>query len=120
MQISYSYTFVKLANSEEHLMKWAIKLNAYTLTCIPLWAMKGHVLADFITQHPCIPIDDVAELGDHYVSLQPWILSFDDSWTQGGVWIRVAIIIPIGRFWWYSNPIDPEYSNNQVEYKALI
>lgn len=33
------------------LMKWAIKLNAFALTYVPLLTMKGKVLADFITQH---------------------------------------------------------------------
>ena len=58
-------------------MKWAIMLNAYALTFIPLWALKGQALADFVTQHPCIPIDEVSEFTNNYVSLQPWILSFD-------------------------------------------
>lgn len=52
-------------------MKWAIKLNAYTLTYVPLRAMKGQVLADFVTQHPCIPINDVFKLANNYVNLQP-------------------------------------------------
>ena len=52
-----------------HLMKWAIKLNVYALTYVPLWAMKGQVLADFITQNPRIPIADVVELANNYVSL---------------------------------------------------
>ena len=73
-------------------MKWVIKLNAYALTYVPLWEMKGQVLGNFITQHPCIPIDDVVEMANNYVSLQPWILSFDGSRMQGCVGIGEAVI----------------------------
>ena len=30
------------------LMKWAIKLNAFALKYVPLMAMKGQVLVDFL------------------------------------------------------------------------
>ena len=59
--------------------------------------MQGQVLADLITQHPCVLIDDVAKLANNYASLQPWILSFDGSWTEESVGIEVAIISQIGR-----------------------
>ena len=59
--------------------------------------IEGVTLADFITQHSCVPVDDVVELANNYVSLQPWILSFDGSRTQIGVGIRVTIISLTGK-----------------------
>jgi len=60
-------------------MKLTIKLNVYALTYVPLWALKGQVLANFVTQHPHVQVNDVSELANNYVSLQFWILSSDGS-----------------------------------------
>ena len=38
--------------------KVAIKLNAFVLRYVPLKAMKGQVLADFLTEHPCIEVQN--------------------------------------------------------------
>ena len=104
-------------------MEWEIKLNAYSLTynlILPLCAIKGQVLANFITHHPSIPIIDVSVWANNYVGLQPSILSFDGSWTQDDVGVGLVLINPNGKVWWYSSLIDPNYSNNQAEYEALI
>ena len=37
-------------------MKWAIKLNAFTLKYVPLSAAKGQALANFLAKHPCVDI----------------------------------------------------------------
>ena len=39
-----------------YMHKVAIKLNAFTLRYVPLEAMKGQVLADFLAEHQCIEI----------------------------------------------------------------
>ena len=40
------------------LMKWAIKLNAFTLKYVPLKAIKGQVLVDFLAQHPYVEVQN--------------------------------------------------------------
>ena len=39
-------------------MKWAIKLNAFSLKYVSLKAMKGQELADFLAQHPCVEVQN--------------------------------------------------------------
>jgi hypothetical protein len=58
--------------------KWALALTEYSLTYKPLKAVKGQIVADFITDHSVIevPVD--------YVELEPWILYFDGSRHKHG------------------------------------
>ena len=37
-------------------MKWAIKLNAFSLKYVPLRAVKGQALANFLVEHPCVDV----------------------------------------------------------------
>ena len=53
-------------------MKWAIKLNAFALKYVPLKAMKGQVLADFLAQHPCIEVQNLLAKCLGYVQIKPW------------------------------------------------
>ena len=45
--------------------KWALALTEYSLACMPLKAMKGHVISNFIVDHA------VVENPQHYVELKP-------------------------------------------------
>jgi len=54
---------------QERLVKWEIKLNFYALTYVPLRVMNEQVLVDFVTQHPCVQVDDASEVANNYVSL---------------------------------------------------
>ncbi|XP_050878515.1 uncharacterized protein LOC127082320 [Lathyrus oleraceus] len=72
--------------------KWALALTEFSLTYMPLKAVKGQVVADFIVDHS---IDTNAL---NYVELGPWKLYFDRS----------------------SHKVEGICSNNEVEYEALI
>ena len=52
-------------------MKWAIKLNAFALKYVPLRAVKGQALLDFLAKHPCVDIQDPLDNYQGYVQLKP-------------------------------------------------
>lgn len=45
--------------------KWTLVLTKYSLTYMPLKAMKGHVIADFIVNHV------IVEAPQKYLELEP-------------------------------------------------
>ena len=61
--------------------KWALALTEYSLTYIPLKAVKGQVVADFIVDH------SIAENALDYLELEPWKLYFDESSHKDGTCI---------------------------------
>ena len=53
------------------VMKWAIKLNDFALKYVPLRAIKGQPLADFLVEHSCADIRDPMDNCQGYVQLEP-------------------------------------------------
>jgi ribonuclease HI len=94
--------------------KWALALTEYSLTYKPLKAVKGQIVADFITDHSVIevPVD--------YVELEPWILYFDGSRHKHGTGIGILIISPLKIPTKFKYKINGSCSNNEAEYEALI
>ena len=39
-------------------MRWAIKFHAFALNFVPLKAIKGQALPDFLAKHPCLEVND--------------------------------------------------------------
>ena len=62
-------------------------------------AVKGQVIADFVTQHhkPIIG----------YVELVPWTLFFDGSSCKQGGGIGIVIILPWGASFEFALPTEP-------------
>ncbi|XP_050916283.1 uncharacterized protein LOC127131400 [Lathyrus oleraceus] len=95
--------------------KWALALTEYSLTFMPLRAMKGQIVSDFIVDHA------VVENPQLQVELKPWRLFFDGSTHKDGSGVGIMLISPGGI------PIKLKYriegplcSNNEAEYEALI
>ena len=57
----------------DHIAKWAIKLLPFKITYKPRWAMKSHVLADFVAEWT------EAELPKEYNTYSNWVMYFDGS-----------------------------------------
>ncbi|KAK2362505.1 hypothetical protein QL285_087565 [Trifolium repens] len=94
--------------------KWALALTKYSLTYKPLRAVKGQIVADFITDH------SVIEFPVNYVELEPWILYFDGSRHKHGTGIGILIISPLKIPTKFKYKINGSCSNNEAEYEALI
>ena len=96
--------------------KWALALTEYSLTFMPLKAMKGQVISDFIVDHSLVEQTSMS-----YVEMQPWKLYFDGSTHRNGSGVGVLLISPEGIPTKFKYKLDgPRCSNNEAEYEALI
>jgi ribonuclease HI len=91
--------------------KWILALSEFDLRYESAKAVKGQVMADFITQH-CNTVDSL--------EIAPWTLFFDGSTCGEGADIGIVLISPQGKKYEFSLPIVATSTNNQAEYQALI
>ncbi|XP_050897324.1 uncharacterized protein LOC127104162 [Lathyrus oleraceus] len=94
--------------------KWALALTEYSLTYVPLKAMKGQVVADFLVDHSMV------ELPQNYVDTVPWRLYFDGSRHKNGSGMGGVIISPDGIPAEFNYIIEGVCTNNEAEYESLI
>ena len=92
--------------------KWILALSEFDLRYESAKAVKGQVIADFVTQHhkPIVG----------YVELVPWTLFFDGSSCKQGGGIGVVIVSPRGASFEFAFPAEPIITNNKAEYKAIL
>lgn len=82
---------------------------------MPLRAMKGQIVSDFIVDHA------VVESPQLQVELKPWRLFFEGSTHKHGSGVGIMTISPDGIPTKLKYRIEgPLYSNNEAEYEALI
>ncbi|XP_057444299.1 uncharacterized protein LOC130736489 [Lotus japonicus] len=93
--------------------KWSLALTEYSLTYVPLKAIKGQAVADFLADHT-LPKEI------NYVGLQPWKLFFDGSSHKQGSRIGMFIVSPQGIPTKFMFRIQESCSNNETEYEALV
>ncbi|XP_057425836.1 uncharacterized protein LOC130719221 [Lotus japonicus] len=93
--------------------KWSLALTEYSLTYVPLKAIKGQAVADFLADHT-LPREIT------YVGMQPWKLFFDGSSHREGSGIGMFIVSPQGIPTKFMFRIRESCSNNETEYEALI
>jgi len=91
--------------------KWILALSEFDLRYKSAKAVKGQIMANFVTQHR-----DVVET----LEMVPWTLFFDGSTCDRGARIGIVLISPQGRKYEFSLPIVATSTNNQAEYQALI
>ena len=60
------------------------------------------------------------ELGIYGAEKEPWILKFDGSSIENLGGVRIVIISPRGVMTTLSFNLAFEYTNNQIEYEALV
>lgn len=60
----------------------------FSLTYMPLKAMKGQMVADFLVDH------EMVETPQNYLELESWKLYFDGSSHKDVVGIRVLVMSP--------------------------
>ena len=92
--------------------KWILALSEFDLRYESAKAVKGQVIADFITQHH--------KPGIRYVEPIPWTLFFDGSSCKQGGGICIVIISPRGASFEFAFLIKPVTTNNQAEYEAIL
>ena len=90
---------------------WILALSEFDLRYESAKAVKGQVMADFVTQH----YGAVETL-----EIMSWTLVFDGSTCNRGAGIGIVLISSQGRKYEFSLPIVTTSTNNQAEYQALI
>jgi len=91
--------------------KWILALSEFDLHYESAKAVKGQIMADFVTQH-CGVVEAL--------EIVPWMLFFDGSTCDRRAGIGIVLISPWGRKYEFSLPIVATSTNNQAEYQALI
>jgi len=91
--------------------KWILALLGFDLHFESPNAVKGQVMADFVTQH-CNTVDSL--------EIARWTLFFDGSTCDEGAGIDIVLISPQERKYEFSLPIIATSTNNQAEYRALM
>jgi ribonuclease HI len=85
--------------------KWILALSEFI-------AVKGQIIADFITEHRDPSIN--------FLEITPWALLFDGSSCGKGGGVGILLISPRGDMFEFAIPIQPTVTNNQAEYEALL
>ncbi|KAK1406979.1 hypothetical protein QVD17_38589 [Tagetes erecta] len=109
------------------LAKWAIELGTYRVTYKPRTAIKGQIIADFLTEiskegeevppgQP--PISK--EQGSPEPGLKEWKLYTDGASNSEGSGIGLVLISPEGAEITHALRLNFRTSNNESEYEALI
>jgi len=93
------------------ISKWILALSEFDLRYESAKAIKGQVMADFVTQHCGM---------SGALEIVPWTLFFDGSTCDRGAGIGIVLISPQGKKYEFSLPIVATSTNNQAEYQALI
>ena len=92
--------------------KWILALLEFYLRYESAKAVKGQVMADFITQHHKPSIG--------YVEPMPWTLFFDGSSCKQEGGIGIVIISPRGASFEFAFQAKPMTTNNQAEYGGIL
>jgi len=93
------------------ISKWILALSEFDLRYESAKAVKGQVMADFVTQH-CNAVGSL--------EVAPWTLFFDGSTCDQGAGIGIVLISPQGRKYEFLLAIVATSTNNQAEYQALV
>jgi ribonuclease HI len=75
-------------------------------------AVKGQIIADFITEHRDSSIN--------LLEITPWALFLDGYSCGKGGGVGILLISPKGEMFEFAIPIQPTVTNNQAEYEALL
>jgi len=92
--------------------KWILTLLEFDLRYESAKAVKGQVIADFVTQHHKPSVN--------YVEPVPWTLFFDGSSCKHGGGIGIVIISHRGPNFEFDFPTEPMVTNNQAEYEYVL
>jgi ribonuclease HI len=92
--------------------KWILALSKFELKFESAKAIKGQVIADFITEHRDPSID--------LLEITPWAWFFDGSSCGKGGGVGILLTSPRGEMFEFAIPIQPTVTKNQAEYEALL
>ncbi|GJS76731.1 reverse transcriptase domain-containing protein [Tanacetum coccineum] len=106
------------------LVKYAVKLGAYNITFIPRNAVKGQVLADFLSEAPEGEEEELyfrmLEVPLEKDDTESWTLFTDGASGPKGSGASLVLIGPSGIEYTYALRLTFPNTNNEAEYEALL
>ncbi|GKD81015.1 reverse transcriptase domain-containing protein, partial [Tanacetum coccineum] len=106
------------------LAKYVVELGAYNITFIPRNAVKGQVMADFLSKAPEEEREDLyfwmPEAPSEEDETESWMLFTDGASSLKGSGAGLVLIGPNGIEYTYALPLTFRSTNNEAEYEALL
>ena len=94
------------------MARWAIELSEFGIQFKPCLALKGQVLADFLSEIP----QQEMELDNSYW----WTLNVAGASRQMGANLRLQLKVPTGEVIEQAIRLNFSVSNNEADYEAII
>ncbi|XP_022040018.1 uncharacterized protein LOC110942553 [Helianthus annuus] len=113
---------VLLVDRQGRLAKWAIELGGHNVVFSSRPAIKGQVLADFMTEVP----DDkdreckAMEKAEKQQVEEPWLLYTDGVSNEDGAGAGLRLVSPDKHEFTYAMRLDFKSTNNEAEYEAFL
>ena len=105
--------------------KWTMALSEFSFRYVAQKSVKGQALAQFLADHPLLPIEDMENIEIDEVHIAGmyndfWCLFFDGSSTNTSAGAGIVIEAPSGQKFQYAFKLDFGCTNNQDDYEALV
>nr|GEX76636.1 hypothetical protein [Tanacetum cinerariifolium] len=104
--------------------KYSVELGAYNITYEPRSAMKGQVLANFLSEAPTgTPTKEFFQLPAKWPNkddMERWTLFTDEASNSKGSGGSLVLISPSGVEFTYAVRLNFASTNNKAEYEALL
>ncbi|XP_022032551.1 uncharacterized protein LOC110933647 [Helianthus annuus] len=115
-------TILQKPETSGHLAKWAIKLGGHNILYRPRPAIKGQVLAYFITEVPEDKIKEckAVETPIKDTSDELWMLYTDGASNEDGAGAGLRLVSPEKHEFTYAIKLDFKNTNNEAEYEAFL
>ncbi|XP_021991582.1 uncharacterized protein LOC110888360 [Helianthus annuus] len=115
-------TILQKSETSGRLAKWAIELGGHNILYRPRPAIKGQVLADFITEVPVEKIKDceIVEIPMKDTSNELWLLYTDGASNEDGAGAGLHLVSPEKQEFTYAIKLDFKNTNNEAEYDAFL
>ncbi|GJX33498.1 reverse transcriptase domain-containing protein [Tanacetum coccineum] len=112
------------AQASGKLTKYSVELGAYNITYEPRSAMKGQVLADFLSEAPVgTPAEEFYRLPakpPNKDEVEKWTLFTDGASNSKGSGAGLVLISPSGVEFTYALRLNFASTNNEAKYEALL
>ncbi|KAL0400248.1 UNVERIFIED_CONTAM: Transposon Ty3-I Gag-Pol polyprotein [Sesamum radiatum] len=95
------------------LVKWAVELSEYDISCLPRTTIKAQALVDFVSEMTEMTIKDASQD-------QKWLLYVDGSSTAQGSGAGIVITTQQGEELEFAIKFGFKASNKEAEYEALV
>ncbi|XP_021985709.1 uncharacterized protein LOC110881870 [Helianthus annuus] len=115
-------TILQKPGTSVRLAKWAIELGGHNILYRLRPAIKGQVLADFVTEVPVEKIKDceIVETPAKDTSNELWLLYTDGASNEDGAGAGLRLVSPEKHEFTYAIKLDFKNTNNEAEYEAFL